>query len=352
MTRRSALGLLGLSGAGMLLRFPVPVFASDPLRLGVDAASLGSWPLLVAADRGYLKDEGLAFRLVPFADEVAMAGALAAGELDVGILPTPRFLALHVGAQGPRRPLVTFQVSLTDGSALVVPAASELRYSRQLRGKTIGTPQPLGMARFLTGVYLVLSGLTPGPHVRLQDVDPQDALAALRAGRIDALAAEAGLFAEAVERGEVRVMDSLHKVWTGHPAELIAVGRDLWEARPDTVAALARASLRGARDLIAFSPRLPDSLTARLGTSAPALVKAAEVTRAGFDPFPYRSAMDLALRELVTRGVIPPAVDQDAVLAEAFLPDLCRRTMHEVGYPEVPDGNDRDERLVGCCYVY
>ncbi len=238
-----------------------------------------------------------------------------------------------------------------NGSSLIVPKASRVRYSRQFKDKTFGITTHLCMQALLSDIYLLQSGLVPGQDVKWEVADRETLRKKLLAGQVGALAVEEWLPAELVRAGQARVMLPLHKLWMDHPSEVIALGKDFGERRPDALERLARATLRSARELDRgnYGP-LKNSYPP--GTGKPAAWQAGmESSRAGFYPFPFLSAAQVALEELKKRKLAPPDSDFKAVAMATCLTGFCRDQMKSAGFDTIPREDSRDERLIGCCYT-
>lgn len=356
-TRRQVLSVLG-AGAASLALWPGRLWVSASgtrVRLAVRPRSFSALPFWSAVEGKFLEDAGLAPELHEVEDESAAALALIRDEADVAVLPTPLFLAVHLGTSGlalEPHPLATFQVALTDGSTLVVREGGGIEFSRQLDGKTIGVTTPWGMPRLLADIYLLQSGLKPGEDTRWEVVTPGEAAEALHSGRVDALAAEEWLPAELVARGEARTMVSLRRLWQDHPAEVVAVSRRFAEAQPDVLARLAGATLRGAKALEGFGEEASEAAWAKwAGAGAALAARAYRESGAGDFPFPFHSGLRIILEEMKKRRLTPLNLDYGEVVASLALTGLCREAMGRAGFPEIPGEDSRDERMMGCCYT-
>jgi ABC-type nitrate/sulfonate/bicarbonate transport system substrate-binding protein len=357
LSRRKFLGVLGVAGAATLLPLwtrRAGAAGEEPVRIGVRAASFSSWPVELAAAGGLFKDAGLPVEIATFADESDVARALAEGKVDAGVLPVPLFYAVHLGAgefAGKGAALFTYQVSLVNGSTVVVPRGSAVRYSRQFEGSTFGITTHLGMQALLVDIYLMQSGLVPGQDV-VWEVAGRDALRRkFLAGAVQALAVEEWLPAELVGAGEARVMVPLRKLWNEYPSDFIAVRKEFADRRADALERLAGATLRAARELERGSYGALKAAHPP-GSGKPAAWQAGmEASGAGFGPFPYLSAARVVLEELKKRKEAPPEVDFKAVAEATCLTTFCREKMKEAGFDAVPAEDSREERMIGCCYT-
>jgi ABC-type nitrate/sulfonate/bicarbonate transport system substrate-binding protein len=294
---------------------------------------------------GYLDAAGVGAEVTEVADEASAALALIRGDADVAVLPTPLFLAVHLGTSGlapAPHPLATFQVALTNGSTLVVREGSGIEFSRQFAGKTVGIATPWSMPKLLTDIYLLQSGLTPGEDTRWEVLPRGEMGEALSSGRVDALAVEEWLPTELVRQGTARVMVQLHRLWQDHPAEVVAVSSRTAAERGEFVGRLAGALVRGAKDLEGAPP-----------AGATAVAREAHgASVAGHYPFPFHSAVRIILEELKKRGLTPLNVDFQEVAKTACLTALCRERMRDAGFRDIPPEDSRDERMIGCCYTF
>lgn len=356
--RRDVLRMLGAAAACLALPAR-PLGASAPahrIRLAVRRSSFSALPLWRAVSGGFFEDAGLTAEVRAVGDENAAALALIRGEADVAVLPTPLFLAVHLGTSGlapSPHPLATFQVALTDGSTLIVREDSGIEFSRQLEGKTIGVATPWGMPKLLTEIYLLQSGLKPGEDTGWEVLAPAEMGQALRSGRVDALAAEEWLPADLVGRAEARALVSLRRLWPEHPAEVVAVSRRFAEEAPDLLARVALASLRVAKTEGAGEDEPASaSFAAWAGADAARAAQAHRSSGAGHYPFPFRNTVRIVLEELKKRRLAPPNLDHAQVVAAATLTGLCRDAMAQAGFAEIPRENSRPERLGWCCTTH
>jgi ABC-type nitrate/sulfonate/bicarbonate transport system substrate-binding protein len=143
----------------------------------------------------------------------------------------------------------------------------------------------------------------------------------------------------------------LHKLWIDHPSEVIAVGKDFADTRPDALLRLSRATVRAAREL---ERRNYGSLKANYppGSGKPAPWQIGmEASMAAFYPFPFLSAARVTLEEMKKLKAAPRDVDFKAVAEATFLTSLCRDQMKSAGFESVPPEDSREERMIGCCYT-
>lgn len=357
LSRRAFLKNLGVVGASLALSpwtRRAGAATGERVRIGLRRFSFSAWPVEFAAAGGLFREVGLLVEIVYFSDELAVARALAEGTVDAGVLTLPFFYAVHLGAAdflGKRRSLLTYQVALVNGSSLIVPKGSKVRYSRQFKDRTFGITTRFSMQALLLDIYLLQSGLVPGQDVKWKVAGSEILKKDFLAGKVDALALEEWLPSDLVRAGQARVMLPLHKLWIDHPSEVIAVGKDFGEKRSDALERLSRATLRAARELDrgnygdlkgSHPPGSRRSTAWQIGL---------ETSRAGFYPFPFLSAARVTLEELKKLKEAPADVDFKAVAEATCLTSLCRDQMKSAGFDTIPQEDSRDERLIGCCYT-
>jgi NitT/TauT family transport system substrate-binding protein len=134
----------------------------------LDPPPVGSAPLLIAQDKGYFADQGINVELVPFANSSDIAAALAANQVDAGVLGVNvgLFNAFDCGIKvvlaadaGSSRPGF-------DYTAIVVRKAlldsGRFKSAVDFRGLKVsipssGTPADYGFAQLLQPVGLTLA---------------------------------------------------------------------------------------------------------------------------------------------------------------------------------------------------
>ena len=217
-------------------------------------------PFYVAAENGYYEDAGVDVALRHHGQSEGLFSAVGAGEEDVVVAGGDEMLQARSGDV----PLVSVATLYQEYPvALIVPADSEITSAEDLAGRSIGIPGPFGETYFGLLALLGAAGLTEA------DVDVQHIgytqQAALTAGHVDAVMGYVNNDAVSFAASglDVRTIEIPAVGDAGVP--LVGIGLGVLdataEARPDDVAAVVEATLRGVQDVI-DDPRAAVELSA------------------------------------------------------------------------------------------
>src|SRR5438309_8001065 len=109
-----------------------------PVKIGT--AVLGDYsmggPVIVALEKGFFKDEGLAAEFIPFRGGPDLLKAVMAGEVLVGVTGSTDILVFRE-AGSPIKTVATH----TEGNHFTLNVAPEVRGVADLKGKAIGVPR-------------------------------------------------------------------------------------------------------------------------------------------------------------------------------------------------------------------
>ncbi len=156
--------------------------AADALRIAVSRAPV-SLPIYVAQERGFFADEQLAVTL-----EDCMSGDRCMRRLLDGLVDLATASEMPVVLQGFQHPDVVVLATLVNSSdnlKLIARKASGIERAEQLAGRRIGVSVGTS-AHFLVESHLLAVGVDPR-GVTLVALRPDESVAALRAGRVDAV---------------------------------------------------------------------------------------------------------------------------------------------------------------------
>ncbi|PFG38009.1 NitT/TauT family transport system substrate-binding protein [Georgenia soli] len=204
-------------------------------------------PFYVAAEKGYYEDAGLDVSLRHHGASEGLFTAVSGGQEDVVVAGGDEMLQ----ARSQDVPLLDVATLYQDYPvALIVPADSPIRTAADLKGHKVGIPGPFGET------YFGLVALLHGAGLSESDVTVEHIgftqQAALTAGHVDAVMGfvnnDAVRFAQAGQ--EVRTIPV-----TEGDVPLVGIGLGVLDAtadeRPEDVAAVVEATLRGVRDVVA-----------------------------------------------------------------------------------------------------
>lgn len=228
-------------------------FAAEKLRFAssVSTSPIYYLPIMIALEKGFWKEEGLDVEYFPFRGGSPLYKAVSAAEIKMGIASAPS--TIHAVSQGVPLTMVA-QISGPTQFVFWVRAASPIRSAADIRGRKVG------FASFgsLDHIYAQATAKALGVEreVRMVAVGGVvEAMAALRAGAIDALPMSPYGLMELEAKGQMRrvlrLADYLPKEWI----EVAAFGsRDIVAARPDLVGK----TIRGVVRALAFVRQNPD----------------------------------------------------------------------------------------------
>jgi NitT/TauT family transport system substrate-binding protein len=219
----------------------LPDFCAALERVMIATPSQGplEMPVVVAMRNGYFRTEGLEVYKVQIQPEIAVK-ALVAGEVDYSLALESSVRAAMKGVS------IKVVVGMASRPLHVLIARPEIRFARNLRGKTIGIDGFSGIVDYLSRIAIRYLGLDPDRDITMVDTgDGALRLAALEAGAVDATAVDVVLAVKAEEKGFKRL------VYLGDIIDLpisgIAVTGAKLANHREQIKKVIRATLRGTR---------------------------------------------------------------------------------------------------------
>lgn len=273
LSRRLFAGSAAVAAAALAL----PSLRAQPqpettkLALSVNGkASLGYLPLTIAEQLGYFRAEGLEVGIRDFASGAAAFAAVNSGVADVCCGAFEQTIQLQARnhkyqafvLQG-RTPQVAFGVS-----SQTLP---HYRSVADLKGKRIGVAASGSPSSLMASLVLLQGGLKTGEVSFVPLGAARDALAALRAGHIDAISNTDPVMTMLEQGGDVRIISDSRtlkgtaEVFGGPmPAACLYAPLSFTQKNPRTCQALANAMVRALKWLQTAAPRdiiqtVPDS---------------------------------------------------------------------------------------------
>jgi ABC-type nitrate/sulfonate/bicarbonate transport system substrate-binding protein len=182
------------------LFFPDFCLAAERVMIATPTQGPLELPVVVAMRNGYFRKEGLEVYKVQIQPEIAVK-ALVAGEVDYS-------LALGSSVQAAMKGMpIKVVMAMASRPLHVLIARPEIRFARDLRGKTIGADGFAGTVEYLSRVATRYLGLDPDRDVSIVHTgDSALRLAALKSGAIDATAVDVVLAVKAEEEGFKRLV--------------------------------------------------------------------------------------------------------------------------------------------------
>lgn len=291
--------------------------------------------LLLAQDRGYLDDAGIALELTPGEGAYTAAGRMAAEGFDLGYGDINALieLAAHRPDAAPVGIMMLFHAS---PSAIAVKADGPIRHPADLVGRTIiGHDTDVALRTF--GAFCLSAGIDPS---RVTSRAASGSLAELARSLLDTpdidgmfgyvSTIRAALAALGVDADTIlRFMP-----YANHAPALfgscVMASRRLIENEPEPLAALVRALRRGVDDTLADPDAALDAVLRRrpdASRSAEALrlrttleIEMAALTRPGFTGGIDRAQLAASIDLVVRSQRLPRAPHPDEIFTDRFLP--------------------------------
>jgi NitT/TauT family transport system substrate-binding protein len=204
-------------------------------------------PFYVAAEKGYYEDAGLDVTLRHHGASEGLFTAISGGQEDVVVAGGDEMLQ----ARSQNVPLVDVATLYQEYPvALIVPADSPIESAADLKGHSVGIPGPFGETYFGLVALLHGAGLTED-DVAVEHIGFTQQ-AALTAGHVDAVM---GFVNNDAVRFEAAGQDVRTIPVTEGEVPLVGIGLGVLDAtaqeRPEDVAAVVEATLKGVRDVVA-----------------------------------------------------------------------------------------------------
>lgn len=285
---------------------------SDIVRAGfiplVDCA-----PLVVAAELGFARAEGLDLRLQRESSWASIRDKVNLGHLDCAHMLAAMPLAATLGAHQVRVAMCVPIALNLGGNAITVSRsiAAAMRDGEGLSGRsnpaaagralaacvraapepfTFATVYPFSAHNYALRYWLAAAGIDPDRDVRLVALPPPLMVDSLRAGHIDGFCVGEPWNSLAVASGIGEIVTSTAAIWNNSPEKVLGVTSAYATRHPATLAALVRAVFRAAAwaDAPAHRRDLALILADRRYLDAPA-----ELIRCSLDGN-MRSALDVA----------------------------------------------------------
>ncbi len=287
-------------------------------------------PMYLADEMGYFRQAGLEVEFHHAPDSVQMLPPLAAGRVDAGCqVPSPGFInAVLKGAR----------LRIVASRDIAAPACGGggnffarrqafpkgLADLRALKGKRVAVTSPTSFTAFLLDTLLASAGLTSA-DVTLSMMRLPDAMAALRAGAIDAVPAVT--LDKDLDFASADVIRSftLSRLLPNYQYSFITFGPSLLDSDPETGAGFLWAYLRGAADYLAGkTPRALEEL-ARAAHSSPEAARRACRENISRDGKVDRDSVQRFADWAAGKGFIPRAVDASELIDTRFIERAHRR---------------------------
>ena len=222
-----------------------------------------SAPLLIAAQQGIFKENGLDVELVKTPGWAVIRERLLKGEYDGAHVLSPMPLGLTLGLDVPAP--AAFDLALiqnTNGQAITLAMKhQDKRSPASWKGFNLGVPFLHSMHNFLLRYYLADAGLDPDKDVTIKQVPPPEMIAQLKGGLLDGYLSPEPANQLAVQQGVGFIHMLTKDIWNNHPCCGFSVPHTLSEKAPGTYIALLRSIINSAAFVRKTENRLPVAAT-------------------------------------------------------------------------------------------
>jgi len=360
-SRRKFLKTAAATCSGLILPCALPSFAKQtPLKLGYLPIT-DATPLLVAHGLGYFAQEGLQVeRPVMVRSWKILIESFLAGKFNLThmLFPIPVWMRFKQ-----KMPVKVLAWDHTNGSAITVRGDSGIYKFSDLGGKQVAVPSWYSMHNLILQLGLHTQGLTPvikpqsaklSPReVNLFILSPPDMPTALLGKRIDAFIVAEPFNALAQIKFNARIMRFSGDIWKNHPCCVIVANENVIRQNRVMMQKAMNAIVRAqawcqknpketahllSRDGEGYLP-VPETVLARVFAPLPKteiVHPQWDVTRIGFQPFPFPSATRFIVEQMKqtrVEGNTDFLASLDAGLATRELVDdtFVRKAMDEMG---------------------
>ena len=323
--------------------------------------------IVLAEELGAYERQGLEVEIVREVSWANVRDRLALGKLDASHILAPLPLALTLGIDSVRVPLVNAMTLQVNGNALTLStalwqemeeAAPELvaqdgpldaralaaavarRKATGAKPVVLASVFPYSAQNYMVRLWLSSAGLDPDRDVRLVTVPPPHTVAYLSGGAIDGYCVGEPWNQQAQALGIGRIALTGPDIWTGMPEKVLGCTESFAANHPNTLRALIRALIEACLwlDEPANRPEAARILSNPRYLNMPAEVMARTLERPDFHRFqrdfanfPWRSHADWFLGQMVRWNQAPADIDIKAVADRVYRTDLYRAAARDMG---------------------
>ena len=217
----------------------------------------GDYTLLIAQEKGFFEEHGVQVEPVYYKVFSDTYPDLASGQIDGALIAVGD--TINVNHSNPMK-----IVAVTDdGGDDAIVVAPEINSIQDLRGKTIGTQ--IGSQFELTVVKMLQSANMNTGDVTIVEMDPEDALASLKNGQVQAADTWEPYLSDAISNGykSIYPQEQLHL----YP-DLVVFSKSVVDERPEDVRAFLKAWFEAAEYRQQHQGETRDIAARYLGISA------------------------------------------------------------------------------------
>ena len=339
---------------------------------------LDSALLVIAHEKGFAEEEGIALSLVRESSWASIRDRLAVGHFNVAQMLAPMPIACNLGLTPlAARTLAPMALGL-GGNAVTVSSAlwqamrqhgargdldplstgDALRAEFEARARRGNEPLRFAVVHPHSGhnyelrYWLAACGIDPDRDVEIVIVPPTLMADALGAGRIDGYCVGEPWNTAAVAKGVGRIATVKAAIWKSSPEKVLGVAASWAETNPDALAALLRALYRSAKwcgtlanrgelARLLADPRyvgcpadwLQPALDGAIRTGGTDVVEVADffVPHDKAATFPWKSHALWFYSQMVRWRQVAATAANEAIARETYRPDLYRAALKPLG---------------------
>lgn len=321
----SLLAVVMLAGSALLAagcggqNQPVQQQAQGPKKLKVGFAGGACEAFIFSAyEKGFFKEEGLDVELVKV-DFETLKESLATGKIDAANGIAMKWIKPF--EQGVN---AAFTAGIHKGCMqLLVPANSDIKTVADLKGKTIGNNGMGDGPMIFTMRALQQAGVDPKKDVQWRAYPPTELEGVLERGEVAAITLTDPLAQMSIEKGKARKLLSTHgdAPFKDEYCCMATISGKLLKEDPAAAAAVTRALMKGAKWVSANQDE-----AAKLMVEKKYVPGNAELIAKLLKSYDYvpsveggQKALDLAVSEMKTVGVLDPQTDPNELKKKVFV---------------------------------
>ena len=255
----------------------------------------GFTPVFVAAEKGFFKQAGADVELVAFPGPGDSLPPLVAGHIDVSLTTPDNAILLAATADAKVRAIYMIDASL-GADALV--ARGGIKKPADLKGKTVAVTE--GEVNHLLLLKALESAGMSESDIRIVNMNPDDAGAALVAGSVDAAVTWEPWVSKAVSAGGTKVFTSADA--PNLLLDVVATTEAVIEAKPEQLMGL----IKGLEKAVQYMKTNPDDAYALAGKWLNIEGSEVEAMLGGVKIYTWEENMPLMGVGVETAGLIGP----------------------------------------------
>jgi NitT/TauT family transport system substrate-binding protein len=320
MARVSRRHFLTTSGAA-LLAAGAPRLAPAQTAVKVGTAVLGDYalagPFIVAADKGFFRNENLAVEYVPFRGGPNLVKAVIAGEILLGAAGSTDILVFREAGM-PLKMVAT----QTEGNHFTLNVAPDIQGPAELKGKAIGVTSVGATTWVFARMFAKAQGWDPDKDVKVVALGGLDAqIAALSRKEIAAYVwGDGGAVMQLA--GKSRVLQRLDTVTPKWISQIQYVSEESIKRNADTIRKVMKAVFSAAKLMHDQPQEAADIVAKKIGWSPEAVLAAHKISGPLFSLTGQVSLEALSSMQevLLEQGVIKKKLPVEEHVAREFFP--------------------------------